>query len=50
MGKNNGKKKSKLKDPTGPRADTIKIDMDWRDAIKQSLLKQKPTDGWLKSA
>jgi hypothetical protein len=50
MGKKNGKTKSKLKKPPGPKADVLKIDMDWQEAIRKSLLKPKPAEGWPKSA
>jgi len=45
-------KKSKPKKPTkqratpGPKADTLKIEGDWRDAVKKSLKKKKPAQGW----
>ena len=32
--------------PPGPRPDLLKIDMDWKDAIKKSLEKKKPETGW----
>jgi hypothetical protein len=32
----------------GPKATTLKIEGDWRDAIKKTLGKRKPADGWPK--
>lgn len=32
----------------GPKADTLKIHGRWQDAMKQSLQKKKPADGWPK--
>jgi hypothetical protein len=32
----------------GPKPDLLKIDEDWREAIKKSLKKKKPADGWPK--
>jgi hypothetical protein len=32
----------------GPKPDLLKIDGDWKDAVKQSLAKKKPADGWPK--
>jgi hypothetical protein len=39
--------KSKKK-KTGPKAATLKIESDWKDAVKNSLAKKKPTKGWPK--
>jgi hypothetical protein len=38
------------KSPTkrGPKPDLLKIEGDWQDAIKQTLEKKKPADGWPK--
>jgi hypothetical protein len=33
----------------GPKADTLKLHGNWKDAIKKSLEKKKPADGWPKS-
>jgi hypothetical protein len=30
----------------GPKADVLKIKGDWQYAMKQSLKKKKPVDGW----
>lgn len=32
----------------GPKADLLKIDGDWKDAVKKSLEKKKPVTGWPK--
>jgi hypothetical protein len=32
----------------GPKPDLLKIDGDWKDAVKKSLAKKKPADGWPK--
>ncbi len=34
--------------PPGPKPDLLKIDIDWKDAIKKSLEKKKPATGWQK--
>jgi hypothetical protein len=34
--------------PRGPEPDLLKIDGDWRDAVKTSLEKKKPASGWPK--
>ena len=41
-------KPAKKKATPGPKADTLKIRGDWRDAVKQSLTKKKPAGGWPK--
>lgn len=33
---------------TGPKPDTLKIEGKWQDAVKQSLSKKKPAEGWPK--
>ena len=30
----------------GPKPDRLKIQGNWRDAMKQSLQKRKPAEGW----
>jgi len=30
----------------GPKPDSLHIDGDWEDAIKEALGKKKPKDGW----
>jgi hypothetical protein len=42
------KMKTKKKGKTGPKPEVIKVDGDWRDAVKQSLTKKKPANGWPK--
>lgn len=32
----------------GPKAKSLKIEGDWRDAVKKSLEKKKPATGWPK--
>jgi hypothetical protein len=32
----------------GPKPDTLKIEGKWQDAVKKSLTKKKPADGWPK--
>jgi hypothetical protein len=32
----------------GPKPGTLKIDGSWKDAIKKSLEKKKPAEGWPK--
>lgn len=32
----------------GPKADTLKIEGKWQDAVKKSLSKKKPPEGWPK--
>jgi hypothetical protein len=34
--------------PRGPKPEVLKIDGDWQEAIKRSLEKKKPADGWPK--
>jgi hypothetical protein len=33
---------------TGPKADLLKIDDKWQEAVRRSLAKRKPPDGWPK--
>lgn len=32
----------------GPKPETLKLDGDWRQAVKKSLTKKKPPEGWPK--
>jgi hypothetical protein len=32
----------------GPKPEVLKINGNWRDAVKLSLAKKKPHEGWLK--
>jgi hypothetical protein len=41
-------KKQKPKAKPGPKAETLKIKGDWRRAMKASLTKKKPPEGWPK--
>jgi hypothetical protein len=41
-------KKTKKKETPGPKPDVVKIDGDWREAVKQSLQVKKPANGWPK--
>jgi hypothetical protein len=34
--------------PRGPKPDLLKIDGDWKKAVKKSLSKKKPATGWPK--
>jgi hypothetical protein len=44
------RKATKTKKPAkpGPKPDTLKIEGKWQDAVKKSLSKKKPPDGWPK--
>jgi hypothetical protein len=42
------KKSRKPKATPGPKPDTLKVDGKWQDAVKKSLSKKKPTEGWPK--
>ena len=45
------RKKTKRKqtgEKRGPKPDVLKIEGDWQDAIKKSLQKKKPAEGWPK--
>jgi len=33
---------------TGPKPDALKIEGKWQDAVKKSLAKKKPEQGWPK--
>jgi hypothetical protein len=41
------KKKNQKKTP-GPKPEIVKIEGDWREAIKKSLQVKKPANGWPK--
>lgn len=34
----------------GPKADTLKLEGDWKDAMKAALAKRTPEGGWPRSA
>jgi hypothetical protein len=38
--------KKKPTTPRGPKPEVLKIKGDWKAAVKKSLAKKKPTDGW----
>ncbi len=40
------RKKKRAK--TGPKPETLKIEGKWQDAVKKSLVKKKPAEGWPK--
>jgi len=42
------KGKNKKKRTPGPKPDILKIDGDWREAVKKSLYKKKSDAGWSK--
>jgi hypothetical protein len=43
------KRKNKLKRiAPGPKPDTLKFDGNWKDAVKKSLGKRRPPEGWPK--
>jgi len=42
------KKRPKKPATPGPKPDTLKIKGDWRSAVKKSLMKKKPAEGWPK--
>lgn len=44
----NKQKPRKSRNTPGPKPDTLKIEGDWQDAVKKSLRKKKPTQGWPK--
>ena len=39
---------AKKSETPGPKPEVLKIDGDWRDAVKKSLEKKKPATGWPK--
>jgi hypothetical protein len=41
-------KKAANKAKRGPKPETLKIEGKWQDAVKKSLSKKKPADGWPK--
>jgi hypothetical protein len=38
--------RSKKKSKPGPKADRLKLHGNWKDAVKKSLTKKKPSEGW----
>jgi hypothetical protein len=41
-------KQSKTPKPRGPEPDRLKLEGDWKKAVKKSLEKKKPDGGWPK--
>lgn len=48
MNKSKPDKAKPLKEQPGPKPDLLKIEGDWKDAIKKSLEKKKSAEGWPK--
>jgi hypothetical protein len=42
------KRKGKKAAKRGPKPDVLKLEGNWRDAVKKSLAKKKPAEGWPK--
>jgi hypothetical protein len=45
------KKKTKSKKKAasrGPKPETLRLEGNWKDAVKKSLAKKKPAEGWPK--
>jgi hypothetical protein len=42
------KLKPSVKNKPGPKPQYLKIEGDWRDAVKQAIQKKKPAEGWPK--
>ena len=42
------KKAAKKTAARGPKPETLKIEGKWQDAVKKSLSKKKPAEGWPK--
>jgi hypothetical protein len=40
--------KAKPRAKPGPKADILKIEGNWKDAVKRSLERKKPREGWPK--
>jgi hypothetical protein len=41
-------KKASKKSAPGPKPDVLKLKGKWQDAVKKSLQKKKPAEGWPK--
>jgi hypothetical protein len=41
-------KSAKKRVTPGPKPEVLKIDSNWEDAVKKSLKKKKPAQGWPK--
>jgi hypothetical protein len=46
--KTSKKKSARPKSSPGPKPDVLKLKGRWQDAVKQSLKKKKPPEGWPK--
>jgi hypothetical protein len=46
--KKSRQKKAQKPAKRGPKADVLKLEGNWRDAVKKSLAKKKPAEGWPK--
>jgi hypothetical protein len=44
-----GKQKKKPRKTPGPKPEALKIEGNWKDAIKESLKKKRPREGWPES-
>jgi hypothetical protein len=42
------KKQASNKPPPGPKPEMLRIEGNWQEAVKTSLLKKKPIGGWPK--
>jgi hypothetical protein len=42
------KPKPPAKSKLGPKSQYLKIEGDWRDAVKLAMQKKKPAEGWSK--
>jgi len=43
------KKPTRKKKAPGPKPEVLKLEGNWKDAIKESLRKQRPPGGWPKT-
>lgn len=43
-------KKNREASKPGPQPESLRIEGDWKDAVKKSLQKQAPAAGWPKTA
>jgi hypothetical protein len=50
MGSKKKQRKAKKHETPGPKPEILKIDGNWKAAIKRSLEKKRPAEGWPKSA
>lgn len=41
-------KEATTENKRGPKPETVKINEDWQEAVKKSLQKKKPKEGWPK--